>query len=181
MYVLVLHGPNLGALGRREAEHYGTHSLAEIDTALVARGLAMGARVECRQSNHEGVLIDWLLDAGLGGDPADAIVLNAGGYTHTSVAIRDAVVACGRPVVEAHLSNVAAREPFRNTSLLTPVARGLICGFGPDSYALALDAAIALARRQRCGSGLLFGTEAAGAEPPAVSMADPAAALDPVR
>jgi len=144
--VLVLHGPNLNLLGRREPEIYGAASLAEIDALLTQRAEDRGAEVVMLQSNHEGVLIDALHEAGQG--TADAVVLNAGGLTHTSVSLRDAVVASGLPVIEVHLSNVAAREAFRHVSLLAPVVVGQVTGFGVDSYLLGLDAAIATVRKR---------------------------------
>jgi 3-dehydroquinate dehydratase-2 len=142
--ILVLHGPNLNLLGSREPDIYGTTTLAQIDAMLVAHGERVGAVVTHLQSNHEGVLIDALQAAR--GDGVQAVVFNAAGYTHTSVAIRDAVAACGLPVVEVHLSNPAAREDFRHTSLLSPVVRGIVSGLGPESYRLGLDAAVSLAR-----------------------------------
>jgi len=143
--ILVLHGPNLNRLGTREPEVYGTTTLAAIDEALVEQGRAAGVEVRCLQSNHEGTLIDALHAAADNG--TGAVVLNAGGFTHTSVALRDAIVACGLPVIEVHLSNVAAREEFRRVSLIAPVVTGTISGFGPDSYRLGLDAAVAVLRR----------------------------------
>ena len=142
--ILVLHGPNLNLLGEREPEIYGCTTLAEIDAMLTAQGAARGARVHCLQSNDEGALIDALHAARE--DGTAAVVLNAAGYTHTSVALRDAVVACGLPTVEVHLSNPHAREEFRHTSLLAPVVRGTVSGFGPDSYRYGLDAALLLAQ-----------------------------------
>ena len=140
-FVLVLHGPNLNKLGSREPGVYGTTTLPEIDAMLAEEAARRGARVRSLQSNHEGVLIDALHEAVDEG--VTAVVLNAAGYTHTSVALRDAVVACRRPVIEVHLSNVAAREPFRHTSLIAPVAVGTIAGFGAESYRLGLIAALA--------------------------------------
>ncbi len=140
--ILVLHGPNLNLLGQREPDVYGRTTLAEVDSALQARADARGVELECLQSNHEGGLIDRLHAAMA--DGTDAVVLNAGGFTHTSVALRDAVVACGLPVIEVHLSNTAAREEFRHTSLLSPVVVGFIAGFGVDSYLLGLEAALGL-------------------------------------
>jgi 3-dehydroquinate dehydratase II len=137
--VLVLHGPNLNLLGTREPNIYGSTTLAEIDTALVARGLRLGVSVECHQSNHEGVLID-RLHAAVG--RCVGVVLNPGAYTHTSVALRDAVAAIGLPVVEAHLSNTDAREEFRKVSHVGAVCLGRIMGFGATSYLLALEALV---------------------------------------
>ncbi len=136
--VLVLHGPNLNLLGSREPEVYGTETLAEVDARIRSEAAALGLSVECRQSNHEGVLIDALQDPG-----ARVVVLNAGGYSHTSVAIRDAVagIRTTTPVIEVHLSNPTAREPFRRRSLIASVAHGRIEGFGATSYVLALKAA----------------------------------------
>jgi len=145
--VLVLHGPNLNLLGQREPQVYGSETLAEIDALLAQRAEARGVEVTALQSNHEGVLIDALHEAGQG--TADAVVFNAGGLTHTSVSLRDAVVAAGLPVIEVHLSNVAAREEFRHVSLLAPVVVGQVTGFGVDSYLLGLDAAIATVRKRR--------------------------------
>ncbi len=143
--VLVLHGPNLNLLGSREPAIYGSSTLAQIDAALQSQAAAAGAEVRCLQSNHEGVLIDALQQAASTG--VDAVVFNAGGFTHTSVALRDAIVACGLPVIEVHLSNVAAREEFRRVSLIAPVVIGSIAGFGQDSYRLGLEAALAVLRR----------------------------------
>ena len=134
MRLQVLHGPNLNLLGQREPEIYGTATLAEVDEAI--RGLAaeLGIEVGIVQSNHEGELIDAVQDAA----GADGFVVNAGGYTHTSVALRDALVASGRPFVEVHVSNVFGRETFRRESMLAPVALGTVSGFGADSYMLAV-------------------------------------------
>lgn len=139
--IAVLHGPNLNLLGEREPHIYGDVSLADIDAALVARGAAAGVRVTSAQSNHEGELIDWIQRAR---GEADAIIINAGGFTHTSVALRDAIAATKIPTIEVHLSNLAAREEFRHRSYLTAVCVGQISGFGAASYRLALDAAIDL-------------------------------------
>lgn len=137
MRILVLHGPNLNLLGERRPDVYGPASLDDVDAMLREAAGASGHEVECAQSNHEGELIDRLHAAR---DVFDGVLLNPGGLTHTSVALRDAVEACGLPVVEVHLSNVFAREPFRSSSLLSGVCRGGVWGFGPHSYAAALHA-----------------------------------------
>ena len=140
--ILVLNGPNLNLLGMREPEIYGADTLDDIAARLEDRGRTLGIEVDLRQSNHEGHLIDWLHEANA--LPAKAVILNPGGFTHTSVALHDAVKAIGVPVIEVHLSNPHAREPFRHKSLVSPVARGTIAGFGARSYLLALDAAAAI-------------------------------------
>ena len=137
MRILVLHGPNLNLLGTREPETYGRTTLAEIDAGLVTLAAALGGTVAAVQSNHEGVLVD-TIHAARG--QFDAILINPGGLTHTSVVLRDALLGVGLPFVEVHLSNVHAREPFRRTSLLSDVARGVITGFGPRSYEIGLRA-----------------------------------------
>ena len=141
--IFVLNGPNLHLLGIREPDIYGRDTLDDIAGQLEDRALELGVTVEVRQSNHEGHLIDWLGEAGAGGGAA-AVLLNAAGLTHTSVALHDAVKACAVPVIEVHLSNPYAREPFRHTSLIAPVAAGTVAGFGALSYRLALDAAAGL-------------------------------------
>ena len=136
MRLLVLHGPNLNLLGQREPGLYGSRSLGQINTALTARAQALGAELECFQSNHEGALVD-RIQAARG--QCQGLLINAGAYTHTSIALRDALLAVAIPFVEVHLSNVHAREPFRHHSYLADKALGVICGFGPASYSLALE------------------------------------------
>jgi len=140
--ILVLHGPNLNLLGTREPAIYGRTSLAEIDQTIERHAEARGAAVVCRQSNHEGQLIDWIQSAAREG--FSAIVINPGALTHYSIAIRDAVAAVGVPVIEAHLSNIHARDEFRRHSVVAPVAVGQISGFGSASYLLGVDAALAV-------------------------------------
>lgn len=135
--VLILHGPNLNLLGTREPEVYGQMTLAEINRRLIEQGQGLGLEVQAFQSNSEGALIDALHAAR---QWAKGVVFNPGGYTHTSVALRDAVAAIDLPVVEVHLSNVQAREEFRHRSLIGPVCAGTIAGFGWQSYALGLTA-----------------------------------------
>jgi len=133
--ILVLNGPNLNLLGQREPEIYGSLSLAEMEKRLKALGSSMGIKVECLQFNHEGELVEAIQDAGAKGV---GVILNAGAYTHTSVALRDAVAGSRAIVVEVHLSNPHAREEFRHISLLSDVCVGLVAGFGWESYVLAL-------------------------------------------
>jgi 3-dehydroquinate dehydratase-2 len=135
--VLVLNGPNLGSLGRREPEIYGGATLEEIEGMVRTRAERYGIEVRFEQSNHEGALID-VLEAER--DGADACILNGGALTHTSVALLDAVRGFAKPVVEVHLSNIHAREQFRHTSLTASAARGIIAGLGPHGYVLAVDA-----------------------------------------
>jgi len=138
--IQVLHGPNLNLLGKREPEHYGTLTLAAIDQELVKRGAERGAEVRCAQSNVEGELID-LIQGAIGW--ADAIIMNPGSYSHTSIGIRDAIDAVGIPTFEVHLSNIYAREAFRHESITAARCVGVISGFRANSYYLGLDAALA--------------------------------------
>ena len=139
--VFILNGPNLNLLGTREPGVYGATSLADIERDCVAAGKKLGLAVDFRQSNHEGTLVDWIQEAM---QAARGIVINPGAYTHTSVAIHDAIRAVGLPVIEVHISNIFAREGFRHHSYVSPVAAGTICGLGPQGYVLALEAMQAL-------------------------------------
>lgn len=146
MKVLVLNGPNLNLLGTREPGIYGLESLSDIHNGLRKRADEAGVELDFRQTNLEGELVTWIQSAK---GAADAIILNAAAYTHTSVAIRDAIAATGVPTIEVHLSNVHAREGFRHVSLIAPVCRGVIAGFGSLSYGLALQAAITLKKTDK--------------------------------
>jgi len=139
MNILFLNGPNLNLLGQREPEVYGRSSLADIERQVRTRADQLGAKIDFRQTNLEGELVGWI--QGARGN-FDVIVLNAAAYTHTSVALRDAISAVNIPTIEIHLSNVHAREKFRHKSLIAPVCVGQIAGFGPNSYILALEASI---------------------------------------
>ncbi len=140
MKVLFLNGPNLNLLGKRQPEIYGVTTLNDIESTV--REQAEGrAEIEFRQSNDEGALVTWIQEAA---GQTDVVVINAAGYTHTSVALRDAIAATDVPVVEIHLSNIHAREEFRHNSLIAPVCEGQICGFGPTSYILGFEAALSL-------------------------------------
>jgi len=139
LHILVLHGPNLNMLGTREPTVYGAATLAEVDAQLMSLGKELGVLVEARQSNIEGELVTWIQQA-----PAQfqGLVLNPAAYTHTSIALRDAIVGVGLPMVEVHMSNIHGRESFRRRSYLASVALGQISGFGPQSYALGLRALV---------------------------------------
>lgn len=137
--VHVLNGPNLNLLGTREPGIYGHDTLATIEASLRGRAEAAGVKLVFRQSNHEGELVAWVQEAGAAGAP---VILNAGAYTHTSIALHDAIRGSGATVIEVHLSNTHGREPFRHTSTISPVAKGVIMGFGARSYALALEAVL---------------------------------------
>jgi 3-dehydroquinate dehydratase-2 len=136
--ILVLNGPNLNILGAREPDVYGHETMAEIEAACAKRASALGLEVEFRQSNSEGELVDWIQGARNG---YAGLIVNAGAYTHTSVALLDALLACDVPVIEVHLSNILQREDFRHHSYVSKAARGLICGFGGFGYEMALEAA----------------------------------------
>ena len=136
--ILVLNGPNLNILGAREPDVYGHETMAEIEAACAKRASALGLTVEFRQSNSEGELVNWIQGARNG---YAGLIVNAGAYTHTSVALLDALLACDVPVIEVHLSNIFQREDFRHHSYVSKAARGLICGFGGFGYEMALDAA----------------------------------------
>lgn len=143
MKILLLHGPNLNLLGTREPDVYGSMTLDDINAKMIALGVELGAEVTCLQSNHEGALIDALHDARTW---AAGVVFNPGGYTHTSVALRDAISAIVIPVIEVHLSNVYAREEFRHVSLVSAVCRGKVTGFGWRSYELGLRGLVDIIR-----------------------------------
>jgi 3-dehydroquinate dehydratase II len=134
MKVLVLNGPNLGTLGRREPAVYGTRTLADLETMLTTRARELGLELSCRQSNHEGQLIDWIE-----AEPSDAIIINPGAFSHYSLALADALLGSGKPVIEVHISNVFAREPERHRMVTAAAAKAVISGLGFEGYLAALD------------------------------------------
>ena len=146
MKILFPNGPNLNLLGQREPEVYGRTTLKDIEAKVRERASRLGAEIDFRQSNLEGELVAWIQEAK---GKSDVIVLNAAAYTHTSIALRDAIAATGIPVIEIHLSNVHAREEFRHKSLIAPVCRGQIVGFGPYSYVLAVEASVNVVGTQK--------------------------------
>ena len=167
--ILVLNGPNLNLLGRREPEQYGRTTLADVERLCREEGGRLGVEVECRQSNHEGVLLDWLHEAGAeeAAGRLLGVVMNPGAYTHTSVALHDAVKGAELTLVEVHISNVHAREPFRHHSYVSPAARGVMVGFGVAGYLFAIGALVRLAGARRRGARRLrAGPGAAPAAPP---------------
>jgi 3-dehydroquinate dehydratase-2 len=149
--VLVLNGPNLNLLGKREPAIYGADTLADVEKICRDEGARLGLAVECRQSNHEGELIDWIHEAGreCAAGRMLGVVFNAGAYTHTSIALHDAIKGADAPVIELHISNVHAREPFRHHSWLSPAAKGIVVGFGVQGYALAIAGLKLLAEKKR--------------------------------
>lgn len=150
--VFVLNGPNLNLLGKREPGLYGKKTLADVEELCRARGKVLDLTIDFRQTNIEGVLVDWIQEAG---ESAKGVVLNPGAYTHTSVALHDAIRGTGVPVIEVHLSNIFAREPFRHHSYVSPVAAGVICGLGPEGYTLALEALAKLVAGKPAAAGAL--------------------------
>jgi 3-dehydroquinate dehydratase-2 len=146
--IFVLNGPNLNLLGVREPSIYGAETLADVQRRTEARAKGLGLAVDFRQSNSEGELVTWIQEAR---EKASGIILNAGAYTHTSVAILDALGAAEKPVIELHLSNVFRRESFRHHSYVSPAAQGVICGFGPKGYELAVEAMADLLAGDRAG------------------------------
>jgi 3-dehydroquinate dehydratase-2 len=142
--ILVLNGPNLNLLGTREPEQYGRDTLADVERLCQETGAKHGVEIECRQSNHEGVLIDWIQEAGreVAAGNMLGVVMNPGAYTHTSIALHDAIKGASVPVIELHISNVHAREEFRHRSYISPAARGIIVGLGVKGYRLAIAALV---------------------------------------
>lgn len=148
MKILIIHGPNLNLLGKRETSVYGDLTLEDINRLLKRLAKELGVEIVIRQSNHEGDIVDMIQNSG----GFDAIVINPAAYTHTSVAIRDAIAAVNVPVIEVHISNIYKREEFRHKSLIAPVASGQVTGFGPDSYMLGLRAAISIINAKKGSS-----------------------------
>ncbi len=148
MKILVVNGPNLNLLGARESDVYGTKTLDDINESLRKLAAELGVEIDIRQSNHEGEIVDFIQEAG----NCAALLINPAAYTHTSVAIRDAIAAVEIPAVEIHLSNIYRREEFRHKSLISPVAQGQISGFGPESYILGLRAAVSIANAKKSAS-----------------------------
>lgn len=142
MKIVVIHGPNLNLLGEREPEVYGSRTLADIDAAIADLGQQLGAEIDTFQSNHEGELIDRIQQAFA--DKVDGLLINPGGFTHTSVALRDALAVLSCPVIEVHLSNIHAREEFRKTSIVAPVVTGQVAGMGAEGYLLGLRGLVSL-------------------------------------
>ena len=142
--ILVLNGPNLNLLGTREPEQYGRDTLADVERLCAEAGARHGVEIECRQSNHEGVLIDWIHEAGreVAAGNMLGVVMNPGAYTHTSIALHDAIKGASVPLIELHISNVHAREEFRHRSYISPAARGIIVGLGVKGYPLAIEALV---------------------------------------
>ena len=142
--ILVLNGPNLNLLGTREPEQYGRDTLTDVERLCAEAGAKHGVEIECRQSNHEGVLIDWIHEAGreVAAGNMLGVVMNPGAYTHTSIALHDAIKGASVPLIELHISNVHAREEFRHRSYISPAARGIIVGLGVKGYALAIAALV---------------------------------------
>jgi len=139
--ITILNGPNLNLLGTREPEIYGATTLAAIEGQCAEAAKANGYVIDFKQSNHEGELVDWVQQAG---QTSAGLIINAGAYTHTSVALHDALKSVAAPIIEVHLSNIYQREPFRHHSYISPLAKGVICGLGPKGYLLAIDALVAL-------------------------------------
>ena len=148
MKILVINGPNLNLLGTRESDVYGTKTLDDINESLNKLASELGVKIDIRQSNHEGEIVDFIQNS----EEYSALVINPAAYTHTSIAIRDAIAAVDIPTVEIHLSNIYKREDFRHKSLISPVAHGQISGFGPESYVLGLRAAVSIANAKKGAS-----------------------------
>ena len=144
--VLILNGPNLNMLGLRQPEIYGRETLGDVEQICQERGTALGLKVDFRQSNAESELITWAQEART---RADGLIVNAGGYSHTSIALMDALLACEKPVIEVHISNIFRRDQFRHHSYVSLAARGVICGLGPKGYALALEGMAELLQQGR--------------------------------